>query len=85
MNKIFEKIKLIGTIIKSIWDKQSKVIKVAGYMFLASFLYQLFQDFQISSLVTWIPEVYRIIVINFLTVVVVETVSYFKNLGNKQN
>jgi len=83
MKKIIEKIKLVGTIIKLIWDKQSKVIKVAGYMFLASFLYQLFQDFQVSMLVTWIPEAYRIIVINFLTVIVVETVAYFKNKGNQ--
>ena len=83
MNKIIEFFQALGAIIKLIWDKLPKVIKVGSYMALASLIYQLFKDFQVSALINWIPEAYRIIFINWLTVVVVQVVAYFKNKGNE--
>jgi Na+-transporting NADH:ubiquinone oxidoreductase subunit NqrD len=81
MKNTIDFLKMIRTVLQIIWnEKLPKVIKVAVYMAVASFFYQFSKDIQISKIFNFIPEAYRIILINFVVVILVEVYNYFKNL-----
>ena len=65
--------------IQTFWDSLPKATKVGGYMFVAVVLEQ-FTATLSPELLKMIPELYRVIVYNFIVVLVVETVKRLKEL-----
>jgi len=63
-----------------LWNSLPKEIKVGGYMFLAAILEQFSQVLNVEML-GFIPALYRVLVYNFVIVVIVEAVKRLKVLN----
>ena len=69
--------------VQTFWDDLPKVIKVGVYMFVASVLEQFVQTLSPAAL-TFIPALYRVVVFNFVVVLVVEAVKRLRALNGKK-
>lgn len=63
--------------LKALWEGLPKFMKVACYMLVAGVLDQLSRDMSPNSF-SFLPEAYRVLFFNFLTVLLVEGVKYLK-------